>query len=302
MKKKIIPQNLGKFKKGKLIIKEISKTYTAIFLFYLLILLFLGFFLDSEKITQVLSLGFEASASTSTVFINLSSLMRSGIAFSAGLVAVFNPCGFALLSVYLSYFMKDRNNQNSESLPKNIYESIIISTTVTIGFIIVFFIFGLMISGGFYSLKSIFSYVGILISIILLGYGFYVLSGGMIYFSQLNKLSNSINSNNEKSLRFYFYYGISYGLTSLSCSLPIFMSIVFSFSNTSSLNLLAKDFILFSLGAWFSLIIVSFALLFLRSFLEKIKLFFKIYNLATSIILIISGSYLILYWMSEFKI
>ncbi|MBK89549.1 MAG: hypothetical protein CL772_00010 [Chloroflexi bacterium] len=285
-----------------MIIKQISKTYTAIFLFYLLILLSLGFILDSEKITKVLSLGFEASASTSNVFINLSSILRSGIAFSAGLVAVFNPCGFALLSVYLSYFMKDSNTQKTQSVHKTIYESTIISTTVTIGFIIVFFIFGLMISGGFYSLKSIFSYVGILISMILLGYGFYVLSGGMIYFSRLSNLSNTIGSSNEKSLRFYFYYGISYGLTSLSCSLPIFMSIVFSFSNTSSLNLLIKDFILFSMGAWFSLIIVSLSLLFLKSFLEKIKLFFKIYNLATSIILIISGSYLILYWMSEFKI
>tara|TARA_Y100000768_G_scaffold387627_1_gene379548 strand:+ start:1203 stop:1985 length:783 start_codon:yes stop_codon:yes gene_type:complete len=260
----------------------------------------LGFFLDSENITKFLSLGFEASASTSTAFINLSSILRAGIAFSAGLVAVFNPCGFALLSVYLSYFIKDRNTQKSVSAYKNIYESILISTAVTIGFVIIFFIFGIMISGGFYSLKSIFSYVGILISVILLGYGFYVLSGGMIYFSKLNVISNSINSKNDKSLKFYFYYGISYGLTSLSCSLPIFMSIVFSFSNTSSFDLLIKDFVLFSMGAWFSLIIVSFALLFLKSFLEKIKLFFKIYNLATSIILIVSGSYLILYWMSEF--
>mgnify|MGYP001157136236 FL=1 len=262
----------------------------------------MGFFLDSEKISQILSLGFEASASTSNAFINLSSLLRSGIAFSAGLVAVFNPCGFALLSVYLSYFLKDKEINNTQSIPKKIYESLIISTTVTVGFVIVFFLFGIMISGGFYSLKSIFSYVGILISIVLLGYGFYVLSGGMIYFSKLNKLSNSIESSNEKSLKFYFYYGISYGLTSLSCSLPIFMSIVFSFSNTSSLNLLIRDFILFSMGSWFSLILVSFALLFLRTFLEKIKIFFKIYNFITSIILIVSGSYLILYWMSEFKI
>ena len=124
----------------------------------------------------------------------------------------------------------------------------------------------------------------------------------MIYFSKLSKLSNSINSSNEKSLKLYFYYGISYGLTSLSCSLPIFMSIVFSFSNTSSINLLFKDFLLFSMGAWMSLIIVSLALFFIKTFLEKIKMFFKIYNFLASIILIVSGSYLILYWISEFKI
>lgn len=269
---------------------------------YLLLLLSVGIFLDSGKITRILSLGFEASANTSTAFINLSTFLRSGIAFSAGLVAVFNPCGFALLSVYLSYFLQEKGFDKSVSIPKKFYESILISTTVNIGFVIVFFLFGLLISGGFYTLKSIFSYVGILISIILLGYGFYVLSGGMVYFSKLSKLSNSINSSNEKSLKFYFYYGISYGLTSLSCSLPIFMSIVFSFSNTSSINLLFRDFVLFSMGSWISLIIVSIALLFIKTFLEKIKIFFKIYNILASLILIISGSYLILYWMSEFKI
>ena len=267
-----------------------------------MILFSVGLFLDYEKITKILSLGFEASANTSILFINLSSYLRSGIAFSAGLVAVFNPCGFALLSVYMSYFLQEKDIDKFISIPKKLYESTLISTTVTIGFVIVFFLFGLLISGGFYTLKSIFSYVGILISIILLAYGFYVLSGGMIYFSKLSKLSNSINSSNEKSLKLYFYYGISYGLTSLSCSLPIFMSIVFSFSKTSSINLLFKDFLLFSMGAWMSLIIVSLALFFIKTFLEKIKMFFKIYNFLASIILIVSGSYLILYWISEFKI
>jgi hypothetical protein len=60
------------------------------------------------------------------------------------------------------------------------------------------------------------------------------------------------------------------------------------------------DFALFSMGSWISLIIVSISLLFLKVVIEKIKIFFKIYNYLASVILILSGSYLILYWMSEF--
>tara|TARA_B100001741_G_scaffold138472_1_gene114093 strand:+ start:247 stop:801 length:555 start_codon:yes stop_codon:yes gene_type:complete len=183
---------------------------------------------------------------------------------------------------------------------KKISESILISTTVTIGFILIFFLFGLLISSGFYALKNIFSYLGLFISVILLAYGFYMLSGRTVYFSGLNKLANSMGSSDDKNLKFYFYYGISFGLTSLSCSLPVFMSIVFSFSNTSSIGNLFLDFALFSMGSWISLIIVSISLLFLKVVIEKIKIFFKIYNYLASVILILSGSYLILYWMSEF--
>ncbi|MBL06648.1 MAG: hypothetical protein CL773_02115 [Chloroflexi bacterium] len=283
-----------------LTLKILKTGYSLLFFLYLIFLVLLGFFLESENISNILFFGFEISANTSTFFSNLSTLLRSGIAFSAGLVAVFNPCGFALLSVYFSYFIGRKDNKNLDSSLRKVSESILISTTVTIGFILIFFLFGLMISSGFYALKNIFSYLGLVISVILLGYGFYMLSGGTIYFSGLNRLANSVGSNTEKNLRFYFYYGISFGLTSLSCSLPVFMSIVFSFSNTSSIGNLFLDFTLFSIGSWISLIIVSISLLFLKVIIEKIKIFFKIYNYVASVILIISGSYLILYWMSEF--
>ena len=281
-------------------VKILKSGYIFLFSLYLIFLVLLGFFLDSEKISNILFFGFEISANTSTFFSNISILLRSGMAFTAGLVAVYNPCGFALLSVYLSYFITRKDSKNMNSNMKKVSESILVSTTVTIGFILIFFLFGLLISSGFYALKNIFSYIGLFISFILLAYGFYMLSGRTIYFSGLNKLANSMGSSEDKNLKFYFYYGISFGLTSLSCSLPIFMSIVFSFSNTSSIGNLFLDFALFSMGSWISLVIVSISLLFLKVIIEKIKIFFKIYNYLASVILIISGSYLILYWMSEF--
>ena len=79
--------------------------FFALFLISLGLIFFLGLFLKSEDINKFLFFGFEASADISSVFLNFSDLLRSGISFSAGLVAVFNPCGFALLSVYFSSFL-----------------------------------------------------------------------------------------------------------------------------------------------------------------------------------------------------
>jgi hypothetical protein len=59
---------------------------------------------------------------------------------------------------------------------------------------------------------------------------------------------------------------------------------------------------LFSVGTWVALLSVSFALLFLNIIVQKIKFFLSIYKYISSLVLIISGSYLILYWLSDFKI
>ena len=265
-------QNISKYK---------LFVFFAFFLISLSFIFFLGLFLKSEDINKFLFFGFEASADISSVFLNFSDLLRSGIAFSAGLVAVFNPCGFALLSVYFSSFL-NRNKtveykNNSRKYFLKIYDPIYVSTIVTIGFIIIFFIFGIALSAGFYAIKSTFSYFGLLISIFLFAYGFFILSGGNIYFNKLQKIANLLDSKNTDSSKFYFIYGLSYGITSLSCTLPIFMSIVFSLSNMSKIEFLLRDFILFSVGTWVALLSVSFALLFLDIIVQKIKFFLSLY-------------------------
>ncbi len=80
------------------------------------------------------------------------------------------------------------------------------------------------------------------------------------------------------------------------------MSIVFSLSNVSKLQILFIDFILFSLGTWVALLSVSFGLLFLKFVIDKVKIFLTVYKYVASSILILSSAYLIFYWMSEFKI
>ena len=280
--------------------------YFSLFILTLIIILTFGFLLSLESLNKILFLGFEASSSTSSLYLNFSNLIRLGIAFSAGLVAVFNPCGFALLSVYFSSFLKNDEkllfNGNTSIFSKKFLEPLYISTVVTVGFILVFFIFASIISAGFYSIRDVFSYFGLVISILLLGYGFIVLYGGNVYFLKLQKLAYLFDSKKNGTSRFYFIYGVSYGITSLSCTLPIFMSIVFSLSKVSKLQILFIDFILFSLGTWVALLSVSFGLLFLKFVIDKVKIFLTVYKYVASSILILSSAYLIFYWMSEFKI
>src|SRR5688572_14798425 len=71
------------------------------------------------------------------------------LAFSAGMVATVNPCGFALLPAYLSYFLGlDPGSTSSDdggdgSLPKApVVRALAVSAAVTLGFLVVFGVMG----------------------------------------------------------------------------------------------------------------------------------------------------------------
>ena len=184
---------------------------------------------------------------------------------------------------------------------RKLFEATSISLSVTAGFVIIFFVIGILLSAGFYTIRSFFSYIGIIISIFLVFIGFYSLYGGTFYTPIIERIANKINYKNQSSYIFYFSYGLSYGLTSLSCTLPIFMSIVFSISSVSEIHFLLTDFLLFGFGVWVALFIISISLIFVKILLQKISYFLKIYKYVTSIFIILCGIYLILYWTTEIK-
>src|SRR4051812_47269924 len=64
-----------------------------------------------------------------------------GFAFSAGAVAAFNPCGFALLPAYLSAFLAG----DAEERP-SVGRAALVAAAVVSGFVVVFGIAGFLIS------------------------------------------------------------------------------------------------------------------------------------------------------------
>jgi cytochrome c-type biogenesis protein len=71
------------------------------------------------------------------------------LAFAAGLVATVNPCGFAMLSAYLLYFLgiEDASKSRSEAMRS----ALIVGAVVSIGFLAVFGVAGILITAGFRS-------------------------------------------------------------------------------------------------------------------------------------------------------
>ena len=62
---------------------------------------------------------------------------------AAGLIAAFNPCGFAMLPAYLSYFLGLESDKSDER-EVGILNGLKVSLTLSLGFVFVFAIIGIL--------------------------------------------------------------------------------------------------------------------------------------------------------------
>ena len=91
---------------------------------------------------------------------------------AAGLIAAFNPCGFAMLPAYLSYFL-GLESDNDDNREVGILNGLKVSLTLSLGFVFVFAIIGILtntiISEASVEKQAGYITLGIGITLVLLG-------------------------------------------------------------------------------------------------------------------------------------
>ena len=146
------------------------------------------------------------------------------LAFTSGMVATFNPCGFAMLPAYLGTFLGLEDD--SADAAGRILRALSVGGAVTAGFVVVFGLLG----AGLSTIESVFSisieeklpYVTIVIGVALVGLGIALLAGKHLTVA-LPKLDKGGRTGELGSM---FVFGLSYAIASLSCTLPIFVAVV----------------------------------------------------------------------------
>ena len=225
----------------------------------------------------------------------------ASLAFSAGLVSFVNPCGFALLPVYITYYFKnenlEKNNFEKNSLLKRIFFALLLGIIVSFGFAFTFSIVGALVS---YIGKGLLKYAGwfdLIIGIILIAIGFIYLFNlnSKINLSKLTNIGESLKSNkiNNKYASF-FLYGIGFAIASLGCTLPIFLLVVASAIKSNGIFNGIITFLIYAAGMSFFMVLFSIAIAVFKTFMEKSLKRATVYICKLgSIIVIISGLYLI---------
>ena len=143
------------------------------------------------------------------------------LAFSAGMVATLNPCGFAMLPAYLSYFMGLQDSED-QSTGSSLRSAFAVGATVSAGFILVFGIAGVVITAGFRSVIDWIPWLALTIGVAVTILGIAMLRG----YEMTLGLPKAKTAGRGRGYGSVFGFGVSYAIASLSCTLPVFLTVV----------------------------------------------------------------------------
>ena len=219
---------------------------------------------------------------------------------AAGLIAAFNPCGFAMLPAYLSYFL-GLESDNDDNREVGILNGLKVSLTLSLGFVFVFAIIGILtnpiISEASVEKQAGYITLGIGITLVLLGVA--MVAG----YHPVLKIPRIQMGTSNRQLPSIFLFGISYAFVSIGCSAPIFfLTVGGSFSRDGIVNGSAV-FISYALGMSIVITVLTIGISIARSSItEKYKSIMKYLNPISGIFLSISGFFLSAYGWWEIQV
>jgi len=207
-------------------------------------------------------------------------------AYIAGVISTANPCAFALLPAYLAYRIRP-DHRDQASGPADLLKAFAVGGAATGGFLIAFAIVGGALSMGGYWLMNAQPWAGFIIGLIMAVMGLAVLWGRHFRIPLLN-MGGAENPDRVKG---DLLFGVGYGVASVSCTLPIFLSVTGT-AITGGLVASALSFTAYALGMGTVLMTLAVMAALARSGVaRKIKSLSPYLNILSGIILLLAGSY-----------
>ncbi len=241
-----------------------------------------------------------ASSNGSTWLRDLSIALPLGYAFGAGMVAAVNPCGFALLPAYLGLYLGDSNDTARGSRTSRVGRALVISVSVTLGFVVLFGITGLILGSVTSSLTTVFPWVGLIVGVALVLVAARMLTSSTLYSGFGERMAGRVSGMAQgRNVAGYFAYGIGYGLASLSCTLPIFLALAGGTLTTQRLAASLSEFVLYALGMGFVITILTMVVaLFKMAAVQRVRNLGRLVQPVSAAMLLLAGGYIVYYWLT----
>ncbi len=217
------------------------------------------------------------------------------LAFTAGLVATVNPCGFAMLPAYLSWYLGTDTTPTDRPAPlaDRLGRALAVGGTVSLGFLAVFGIAGTLITAGVRSFIDYVPWAAMVIGAALALLGIAMLAGRELSVA-LPAPHASATSRRRRSM---LAFGASYAVASLSCTLPVFLAVVVSTFTRTDLASGVATFVAYALGMSAVVVTVTIALAAAQhSVVTRLRSLTRHVNRASGALLVLAGSYIVYYW------
>jgi len=232
---------------------------------------------------------------------NIGIVAPLAFAFGAGMAAAFNPCGFAMLPAYVGlYIGSDNEIKSRKNIVTSVIRAVFVGIVVTAGFILLFSVTGIFIAFGARSiLTNVLPWFGLSVGILLIIGGSWLLSGGSLYTSLATRMADRIGNPNQIGAKSYFLFGLSYGVASLSCTLPIFLAVVGTSFATQKLSTSFNQFLAYGLGMGLVIMTLTIGVALFKRALSKIaKGVFRYIEPLGIALMIGAGIYIVFYWLT----
>ena len=214
-------------------------------------------------------------------------------AFTAGMVASVNPCGFAMLPAYLSYFLGMEGQADDRSTAARLSRALVVSAAVALGFLAVFLSVGIVFNAGLQQVLDYAKWISIVIGIGLMVLGVALLAGYRLPFTtpRLDR------GGRTRSVGSMFVFGVSYAVASVGCTLPIFLGVLFGSITRNGLASGVVSFLLYGLGMALVLTALTITLALAEGGLLRIlRSAMTWVDRLAGVFLLLAGAYLVYYW------
>lgn len=224
------------------------------------------------------------------------------LAFSAGMVAAINPCGFALLPAYLSYYLGLENADPDAPRPPTgaaLARALAVSGAMTGGFLLVFGSIGAAWGAVSDIVGQRLPWVIVGLGVLLVGLGIAMVAG---YFPmvRLPKLATTAGSQSAWSA---FVFGVSYGVASLSCTIGPFIGTVTTTFRRHDVLTGVSTLLLYGLGMGAIITILTLAVSFAQQgVIHRLRRLLPHMGRISGVLLIVSGLIASYYGWYEAKI
>lgn len=227
-----------------------------------------------------------------------------GYPLSLGVVAAFNPCGFAMLPAYVSYFMGLESSGDDKPAPstaRNIGRGLVVGFTLTAGFLTVFGVIGVLtntfLSSG--AVQSNIGYPTTFFGVVMVFLGIAMWRG----FEPKINVPRLSKGGQTSDLWSIYLFGISYAVVSLSCTIGLFLGVVASSFTREGFVDGVGTFVAYAagMGAVMMVLTVGVALA-QNSVAKKMKQLLPYINRTSGVLLFLAGIFLTIWGIEEIRI
>ena len=219
-------------------------------------------------------------------------------AFAAGIVAAVNPCGFALLPAYLSFFL-GLEGREGEPLDRAVPRALKVAVTMTVGFVAVFAVMGLVVTQVSQAVQGHLKWVTIAIGVALVALGVATIARRQVGGLALPKLARG---GRDRGLWSMFLFGISYATASLTCTIAPFLAATATTFSNDGIAAGVASFVAYGLGMGLLVTALTLAVALARgSLVAGFRRLVRYVPFVTGTMLVLAGAYVAYYGVYEVR-